>query len=150
MIEFPGDKDTIMFKLNDKKYRKRALMKLQCVDGYKPHDSEVSRDDKEDFYNVKSGDKVTNHTIEIQYKFNDSHSPNPMVRKTMKFEEVHLNRNGSDSGIDTVDRATSSRMFRNFMPELTNFHTHSQHRAKVQLVNCSHEISSFNTKLDQG
>lgn len=139
-----------MFKLNDKKYRKRALMKLQCVDGYKPNDNDVSRDEKEDFYNVKSGDKVTNHTIEIQYKFNDSHSPNPMVRKTMKFEEVHLNRNGSDSGIDTVDRATSSRMFRNFMPELTNFHTHSQHRAKVQLVKFSHEISSFNTKLDQG
>ena len=95
-----------MFKLNDKKHRKRALMKLQNC---KPNCG--ANGDKDDFYEVSNGSqKVTTKTIETAIQYNLDEAPSHLVRKTMKFEEVHCQN--SDSGIDEVDRAGSSQRIR--------------------------------------
>lgn len=116
-----------MFKLNDKKHRKRALMKLQCVDGYKPKNDEP----KDDFYSVSNGQKTTNRTIEIQYNMDET--PNHLVRKTMKFEEVRCQNN--NSGLDEVDRAGSSQMMKNFTSNFSSFQRNSSVQSKVLNTN---------------
>lgn len=92
-----------MFKLNDKKQRKRAIMKLQCVDGYKPTCG--ANDEKDDFYEATNGHKVTNKTLEYAVQYNLDEAPSHLVRKTMKFEEIHHSEH--NRGLDEVDRAGS-------------------------------------------
>jgi len=116
----------IMFKLNDKKHRKRALMKLQCVDGHKADKDEVKGSgDKDDFYSVSNGvTKVTNKTVECAIQYNLDEAPNHLVRKTMKYEEVH-------SGFDTVDRAGSSQMMKNFSLDFPSIKRQISSQSKV-------------------
>lgn len=97
-----------MFKLNDKKHRKRALMKLQCVDGYKPNCG--ANDEKDDFYEVSNGQKVTTKTVERSVQYNLDEAPSHLVRKTMKFEEIRSQNSGG--GFDEVDRSGSSQIAR--------------------------------------
>lgn len=87
-----------MFKLNDKKHRKRALLKLQNC---KPNCGANGENDE--VYKVSNGhQKVTNKTMEYEIKYNLDEAPSHLVRKTMKFEEIK-------SGFDEVDRAGTSR-----------------------------------------
>lgn len=90
-----------MFKLNDKKHRKRALLKLNAC---KPNCG--ANGDKDDFYEASNVEKV----IEKSVQYNIDDAPNHLVRKTMKFEEVYSQ--SSNSGVDEVDRAGSSRLSR--------------------------------------
>lgn len=93
-----------MFKLNDKKHRKRALMKLN---GCKPNCG--ANGDQDEVYEVSNGQKVTNKTIECAIQYNLDEAPSHLVRKTMKFEEIH------QSGVDEVDRAGSSHSNRQLL-----------------------------------
>jgi hypothetical protein len=89
-----------MFKLNDKKHRKRALMKLQ---GCKPTCG--ANDEKDEVYEATNGHKVTNKTLEYAVQYDLDEGSSHLVRKTMKFEEIqHAER---DRGFDEVDRAGS-------------------------------------------
>lgn len=99
-----------MFKLNDKKHRKRALMKLQ---GCKPNCGANS--EKEEVYEVSNGQKVTEKTIELQTHYNLDEAPSHLVRKTMKFEEIEHYDNSS--GFDEVDRAGSSQLSKQMLRE---------------------------------
>jgi hypothetical protein len=93
----------IMFKLNDKKHRKRALLKLQNC---KPNCGANGENDE--VYEVSNGhQKVTNKTLEYEVKYNLDEAPSHLVRKTMKFEEIK-----SGSGFDEVDRVGSSQRMR--------------------------------------
>lgn len=91
-----------MFKLNDKKHRKRALLKLQQCKPNCGADGE-----KDDFYDVSSEHQVTKKIVEHAVQYNLDEAPNHLVRKTMKFEEVRLKNDGR--GFDEVDRAESSK-----------------------------------------
>lgn len=88
-----------MFKLNDKKHRKRALMKLQ---GCKPNCG--ASDEKDDFYEVSNGQKVTNKTVEYSVQYDLDEAPSHLVRKTMKFEEV------KNQGFDETERNMQSKV----------------------------------------
>lgn len=100
-----------MFKLNDKKHRKRALMKLQCA----PKCTTEDEKDGGDFYNVTSTStssssnghqhQVSSKTMEYAAQYNLEDAPSHLIRKTMKFEEVQRS-----SGSDQVDNAGSSRV----------------------------------------
>lgn len=101
-----------MFKLNDKKHRKRALMKLQCA----PKCTTEDEKDGNDFYNVASTSasssssnghqhQVTSKTMEYAAQYNLEDAPSHLIRKTMKFEEVQRS-----SGSDQVDNAGISRV----------------------------------------
>jgi hypothetical protein len=95
-----------MFKLNDKKHRKRALMKLQNC---KPNCGANGENDE--VYEVSNGhQKVSNKTMEYEVKYNLDEAPSHLVRKTMKFEEIKSHK--SSSGFDEVDRAGSSQRMR--------------------------------------
>lgn len=89
-----------MFKLNDKKHRKRALMKLQCA----PNKCASTDDKDDDFYNISNDQeqKVTNKALECVAQYNLEDAPSHLVRKTMKFEEIHHH-----SGIDEIDNVES-------------------------------------------
>lgn len=91
----------IMFKLNDKKHRKRALLKLN---GCKPNCG--ANGDKDDFYEASNIEKVVEKSV--QYNIDDA--PNHLVRKTMKFGELYSQN--SSSGVDEVDQIGSSRLSR--------------------------------------
>lgn len=96
----------IMFKLNDKKHRKRALMKLQNC---KPNCGANGENDE--VYEVSNGhQKVSNKTMEYEIKYNLDEAPSHLVRKTMKFEEIKHHTNSS--GFDEVDHAGSSQRMR--------------------------------------
>lgn len=90
-----------MFKLNDKKHRKRALMKLQCAPGC------GANGDKDDFYEASTQHKTIEKTTELAVQYNLDEIPSHLVRKTMKFQEVRRQSNGQ--GVDEVDRAGSSQ-----------------------------------------
>jgi hypothetical protein len=109
-----------MFKLNDKKHRKRALMKLQNC---KPNCGANGENDE--VYEVSNGhQKVTNKTIECEIKYNLDEAPSHLVRKTMKFEEVHCQN--SSSGFDEVDRAGSSQRTRQVMLDFPSIERNMQ------------------------
>lgn len=114
-----------MFKLNDKKHRKRALMKLQCA----PKCTTEEEKDGGDFYNVASststtsnGHQVTKKTMEYAVKYNLEDSPSSM-RKSMKFEE---------SGFDQVDNAGSSRVTKTYVTEFSSGERNSSLKSKVR------------------
>lgn len=90
-----------MFKINDKKQRKRALLKINAC---KPNCG--ANGDKDDVYEASNVQKV----IEKSVQYNIDDAPNHLVRKTMKFEEVYSQN--SSSGIDEVDQAGSSSLSR--------------------------------------
>lgn len=101
-----------MFKINDKKHRKRALMKLQCT----PKCVEDEKDGG-DFYNVASsssttktsnGHQVTKKTMEYAYKYNLEDAPNHLTRKSMKIDE---------SSFDEVDNVGTSRVTQTYVTE---------------------------------
>lgn len=108
-----------MFKLNDKKHRKRALMKLQQC---KPNCS--ADGEKDDFYEVSNGQKVTNKTIECAIQYNLDEAPSHLVRKTMKIEEIQFQNSGG--GVDEVDRAGSSQLSRKLMLDFPTFERNFQ------------------------
>lgn len=119
-----------MFKLNDKKHRKRALMKLQCAPKC------TTEEEKDgDFYNVTStsktsnGHQVTSKTMEYATQYNLDETPNHLVRKTMKFEEMQSKL--KSSGFDTVDNAGSSRITKTYVMEYPSIERNSSLRAKV-------------------
>lgn len=114
-----------MFKLNDKKHRKRALMKLQCAPKC------TTEDEKDgDFYNVTSkstsssnGHQVTSKTMEYAAQYNLEDAPSHLIRKTMKFEEVQRSL-----GVDQVDNVSTSRISR---VEFSSGERNSNLKAKV-------------------
>lgn len=115
-----------MFKLNDKKHRKRALMKLQCA----PKCTTEDEKDGGDFYNVASsssttttsnGHQVTKKTMEYAVKYNLDESPN-LTRKSMKFEE---------SSFDEVDNVGSSRKSKTYVTEYPFGEKNSSIKSKV-------------------
>lgn len=102
-----------MFKINDKKHRKRALMKLQCA----PKCTTEEEKDGGDFYNVASsssttktsnGHQVTQKTMEYAYKYNLEDAPSHLTRKSMKLEE---------SSFDEVDNVGTSRISKTYVTE---------------------------------
>lgn len=134
-----------MFKLNDKKHRKRALMKLQCA----PKCTTEDEKDGADFYNVASssstttsnGHQVTRKTMEYAVKYNLDDSPS-LTRKSMKFEE---------SSFDQVDNAGSSRVSKTYVVDERN----SSLKSKVLRVRASASIALKSpfikiAELDQG
>lgn len=96
-----------MFKLNDKKHRKRALMKLQCA----PNKCSSTDDKDDDVYEVSSSEKlsqkVTNKTMEYAVQYNLEDAPSHLIRKTMRFEEVKSH--SSSDGVDVTDNVGTSR-----------------------------------------
>lgn len=109
-----------MFKLNDKKHRKRALLKLQNC---KPNCGANGENDE--VYEVSNGhQKVTNKTVEYEIKYNLDEAPSHLVRKTMKFEEVKSHK--SASGFDEVDRAGTSHRMRQVELEFPSIERHFQ------------------------
>lgn len=122
-----------MFKLNDKKHRKRALMKLQNC---KPNCGANGENDE--VYVVSNGhQKVTNKTMEYEIKYNLDEAPSHLVRKTMKFEEIKSQSNGS--GFDEVDRAGSSQQMRQVELEFPSLERNIQSK-----------VVTRTNKLDQG
>lgn len=122
-----------MFKLNDKKHRKRALLKLQNC---KPNCGANGENDE--VYEVSNGQqKVTNKTVECEIKYNLDEAPNHLVRKTMKFEEV--NYQNSSSGYDEVDRAGSSQRMRQVTLDFPSIERNFQSKVVTRTF-----------KLDQG
>lgn len=116
-----------MFKLNDKKHRKRALMKLQCA----PKCTTEDEKDGGDFYNVASsssttetsnGHKVTRKTMEYAVKYNLDEAPSHLTRKSMKFEE---------SSFDQVDNAGSSRISKTYVTDYSSSERNSSLKSKV-------------------
>lgn len=103
-----------MFKSNDnKKPRKRSLMKFQCAPG-----KCASTDEKDnDFYEVSNQqqEKVSNKSVEYNVQYNLEDAPSHLIRKTMKFEETRTHR--SNSGIDTVDNAGTSHITKTYSLE---------------------------------
>lgn len=116
-----------MFKLNDKKHRKRALMKLQCA----PKCTTEDEKDGGDFYNVASssttttsnGHQVTKKTMEYAVKYNLDEAPSHLTRKTMKFEE---------SSVDQVDNAGSSRISKTYVTDYSSSERNSSLKSKVR------------------
>lgn len=115
-----------MFKLNDKKHRKRALMKLQCA----PKCTTEDEKDGGDFYNVASssttatsnGHQVTKKTMEYAVKYNLDEAPSHLTRKSMKFEE---------SSVDQVDNAGSSRISKTYVTDYSSSERNSSLKSKV-------------------
>lgn len=116
-----------MFKLNDKKHRKRALMKLQCA----PKCTTEDEKDGGDFYNVASsssttetsnGHQVTRKTMEYAVKYNLDEAPSHLTRKSMKFEE---------SSFDQVDNAGSSRISKTYVTDYSSSERNSSLKSKV-------------------
>lgn len=118
----------IMFKLNDKKHRKRALLKLQQC---KPNCA--ADDEKDDFYDVSSEHKVTSKIVEHAVQYNLDEAPNHLVRKTMKFEEVRLKNDGKS--YDEVDRVESSHMSKHVTLDFPTIERNIQ--SKVEIVRSS-------------
>lgn len=108
-----------MFKLNDKKHRKRALMKLQQC---KPNCG--ANGEKDDFYEASHQHKTINKTTEVEIKYNLDDAPNHLVRKTMKFEEIRSQTNGN--GADEVDHAGSSHSNRQLLLEFPSLERNIQ------------------------
>lgn len=114
-----------MFKLNDKKHRKRALLKLQQCKPSCGTDGE-----KDDFYDVSTEHKVTSKIVEHAVQYNLVDASNHLVRKTMKFEEVRLKNDGR--GVDEVDQAES---FKKSKQVKTDFPTIERNiQSKVEIV----------------
>lgn len=113
-----------MFKLNDKKHRKRALMKLN---GCKPNCG--ANDERDEIYEVSNGHKVTTKTIERAIQYNLDEAPSHLVRKTMKFEEIYSQ--DSSSGLDEVDRAGSSQMTRQMTLDFPTIERNIQSKVKI-------------------
>lgn len=127
-----------MFKLNDKKHRKRALMKLN---GCKPNCG--ANGDQDEAYEVSNGQKVTNKTIETAIQYNLDEAPSHLVRKTMKFEEVHYKENVS--GVDEVDRAGSAHSNRQLLIDFPSL----ERNAQSKVVSVRSEYGT-NVEVDQG
>jgi hypothetical protein len=125
-----------MFKLNDKKHRKRALMKLQCA----PNKCSSTDDKDDDFYEVQQQQhqQVSNKTMEYAVQYNLEDAPSHLVRKTMKYEEI--------KGGDEVDNAGTSRVSKTITMEFPSVRRGSKvtrERARAQCL--LNEI-----KMDQG
>lgn len=123
-----------MFKLNDKKHRKRALMKLQ---GCKPNCG--ASDEKDDFYEVSNGQKVTNKTVEYSVQYDLDEAPSHLVRKTMKYEEV------KGQGFDETDRAGSLQRKNQLLLDFPTIERNMQSKVVTQ---APRNLSQL--KLDQG
>lgn len=141
-----------MFKLNDKKHRKRALMKLQCA----PKCTTEEEKDGGDFYNVTStssssnGNQVTSKTMQYAAQYNLEEAPNHLVRKTMKFEEVRSDK--KSLGFDEVDNVESVRKTRTYVTEYSSGEKGSNLKAKVLPQHRRHmdiNIEKY-CELDQG
>lgn len=104
-----------MFKINDKKHRKRALLKFN---GCKPNCG--TNGDKDDFYEASNVEK----SVEKSVKYNIDDAPNHLVRKTMKFEEVYSQN--LSSGVDEVDESG------NYSLERKSVHDFPSIKRKVQ------------------
>lgn len=125
-----------MFKLNDKKHRKRALMKLQCA----PKCTTEDEKDGGDFYNVASsssttttsnGHQVTKKTMEYAVKYNLDEAPSHLTQKSMKFEE---------SSVDQVDNAGSSRISKTYVTNYSSNERNSSIKSKVRASNIEKPI----------
>ena len=122
-----------MFKLNDKKHRKRVLLKLQqCKPGCGAYG------EKDDFYDVSNEHKLSSKIVEHAVQYNLDEAPNHLVRKTMKFEEVRLK---NDRGFDEVDRAESSKFTKEVTLDFPAIERNIQ--SEVQIVRNSNWIKDF-------
>lgn len=95
--------------------------------------------EKDDFYEVSNGHKVTSKTIETAVQYNLDDAPNHLVRKTMKYEEIRR------QSIDEVDRAGSSRLSKHVALDFPSMERNIQ--SKVAKRTMKH-LELF--ELDQG
>jgi hypothetical protein len=112
-----------MFKSNDKKPRKRSLMKLQCA----PNRCGTKDDeDEKDFYEVKNEHQiVSTKTVED--------APSHLIRKTMKYEQIQTRKS-----FDQVDNAGSTQTSRTFTLEYPSGRkvvtSHTQSKVKLEVI----------------